>query len=186
MKLKPQEQMNFSDYAIAKRKINMTFFNNINAIIDWQAIEKVVDKYYKKGKSVDGRPSYPGILLFKITLLQEWFSLSDEKIEERINDSISFTKFLGLSLEDSVPDHSVISRFRKELTEKKGLAKVLNEVNKQLTNRNILLKKGILIDASLTESNYKPQRPVTFEIATVRKKIEMNQQKKKNKNIMPY
>lgn len=43
------------------------------------------------GASLDGRPAYEGILLFKITLLQTWFNLSDQAVEERINDSIKLT-----------------------------------------------------------------------------------------------
>ena len=88
--------MNFADYAIAKRKIDMSFFDNINKLVDWNKLEKIIVNYYNKGESVDGRPAYTGILLFKITLLQEWFKLGDEAVEERINDSIKFTKFLGL------------------------------------------------------------------------------------------
>ncbi|MFN5627941.1 MAG: IS5/IS1182 family transposase, partial [Bacteroidota bacterium] len=62
--------MNFSDFAVYKLKIDMKFFDNINKIVDWQKIEIIVKKYYNKGASVDGRPAYEGILLFKITLLQ--------------------------------------------------------------------------------------------------------------------
>ncbi len=36
--------MNFSDFAVAKRKIDMTFFDNINKIVDWQKIEIIVKK----------------------------------------------------------------------------------------------------------------------------------------------
>jgi IS5 family transposase len=44
--------------------------------------------------------------------------LSDYEVEEKVNDSLSFMKFVGLTLEDDVPDHSVLSRFRTELTQK--------------------------------------------------------------------
>jgi transposase, IS5 family len=172
MLIKPIQQMHFSDFAVSKRKIDMTFFDNINKIVDWNKLERIIKKYYNKGASVDGRPAYEGILLFKITLLQTWFKLSDEAVEERINDSIKFTKFLGLSLEDSVPDHSVISRFRKELSEKNALNKVLGELNRQLTKHNIIVKTGVLIDASVTQSAYTPKQPTIFEIANDREEEE--------------
>lgn len=44
--------------------------------------------------------------------------LSDYEVEDCVNDSISFSRFVGISLDDSVPDHSVLSRFRSELTKK--------------------------------------------------------------------
>jgi hypothetical protein len=77
--------MNFSDFAVSKRKIYMTCFDNINKIVDWHKIETIVKKYYNKGDSVDGRSAYEGILLFKITLLQKWSS-------KRKNKPRKFTK----------------------------------------------------------------------------------------------
>ena len=41
---------------------------------------------------------------------------SDYEVEERINDSILFSEFLGLDMGVAAPDHSTISRFRLELT----------------------------------------------------------------------
>jgi len=90
----------------------------MNQLLDWAAIDAEVRKHYSKGFSVAGRPSYSGLLLFKISLLQTWYGLSDYEVEEKVNDSLSFMKFVGLTLEDDVPDHSVLSRFRTELTQK--------------------------------------------------------------------
>ena len=39
-------------------------------------------KYYSKGVSVAGRASYSGLLLFKVSLLQTWYGLSDYEMEE--------------------------------------------------------------------------------------------------------
>jgi transposase, IS5 family len=50
-----------------------------------------------------------------MTLLQTWYNLSDYGIEEQVNDTLSFIRFCGLQLEDDVPDHSVVCRFRKAL-----------------------------------------------------------------------
>ena len=38
--------MNFSDFAVSKRKIDLTFFDNINKIVDWQKIEIIVKQYF--------------------------------------------------------------------------------------------------------------------------------------------
>lgn len=68
--------------------------------------------------SATGQPSYDGLLLFKMGLLQTWYGLSDYELEDRLNDSISFSKFCGLPLDRSAPDNSTLSRFRTELTQK--------------------------------------------------------------------
>lgn len=67
-----------------------------------------------------GRKS--GLLLFKMCLLGIWHGLIDKKLEDRVNDSIPFNRFCGLSLEDHVPDHGIVSQFRTMLTMQEGLA----------------------------------------------------------------
>ena len=65
-------------------------------------------------------------------LLQTWYNLSDVALEERVNDSITFSRFLGLSLEELSPDHSTISRFRTALTKLGLMDALLSAVNEQL------------------------------------------------------
>ena len=121
------ELTSFADLAADKRKVKEVFFNQINSIIDWEKIDQLIKRHYNKGVSAVGRPSYSGLLLFKITLLQTWYNLSDYEVEDQVNDRISFSKFLGLSLDDNCPDHSVISRFRTEMTKIKVYDKLLEK-----------------------------------------------------------
>ena len=77
-----------------QEKLKKTFFIQINTLIDWDNISKIIDKDYSRGKSATGKPSYDGLLLFKMCLLQSWYGLSDYEVEDRINDSLSFSYFL--------------------------------------------------------------------------------------------
>ncbi len=54
-------------------------------------------------------------MMFKILILQAWYNLSDEALEEQIARDLMFRRFIGLSLSDAVPDHSTIWRFRNLL-----------------------------------------------------------------------
>ena len=157
-------QMSFITPYVEKRKIRDDFFRQINCIIDWGKISKVLKKYYDKGESVSGRKAYPALLLFKMTLLQTWYGLSDYEIEEQVNDRISFMKFCELRFEDDVPDHSAICRFRKILTEKKAQEKLLKAINKQLESHSILVKGGSIIDASISPSLRKPKGKKVLEV----------------------
>jgi IS5 family transposase len=112
--------MGFVDGYVERRIRKNTFFKQINMLIDWSGIEKEIKKVYKRGHSVDGRSAYSGLLLFKMLLIGIWYDLSDEKVEESVNDSLSMMRFCDLDIEDRVPDHSVLSRFRSELTVKKA------------------------------------------------------------------
>ena len=159
-------QLSFSSLSVEGRKSKSDFFDQINALLDWKAIERELRKYYTKGLSANGRPSYSGLLLFKITLLQTWYGLSDYEVEERLYDSLSFMKFTGLTLEDLVPDHSVISRFRSVLTQKKAYDKLMNHINDQLSLQGLLVKKGAIVDASITDTARQPRGKKTYEIVT--------------------
>lgn len=162
---KNNSQMSFSSYAIERRKIKSQFFDQINRLLDWQAIDKELTKYYTKGLSATGRASYPALVLFKMTLLQTWYGLSDYEVEDRVNDSISFMEFVGLTLEDTVPDHSVISRFRTALSQNNAYEYLLHLINEQLEQRNIVVKQGAIVDASITDSPRKPRGKKSYQIA---------------------
>jgi IS5 family transposase len=166
---KNTQQLSFSAISVSKRKIKSEFFDQMNQLLDWTAIDKEIRNHYNKGFSVAGRPSYSGLLLFKMTLLQTWYGLSDYEVEEKVNDSLSFMKFVGLTLEDDVPDNSVLSRFRTELTQKNAYEKLMGHINDQLEKKGILLKKGAIIDASITDSPRKPRGKKEYEVVEDRK-----------------
>ncbi len=69
-------------------------------------------------KKTTVQPSYDGLVLFKMSLFQTWYVLNDYEVEDSVNDSISFSRFVGISFDDTVPDHSFLSRFRREMTQK--------------------------------------------------------------------
>jgi hypothetical protein len=63
-----------------------------------------------------GVPPFDHVLMFKVLILQTSHSLSDERTEYLIKDRLSFTRFLGLTLTDPVPDANTIWTFREALT----------------------------------------------------------------------
>ena len=155
--MKQSPLSSFADLSVEKRKIKSEFFEQINKLIDWGVISQAINKHYSKGNSATGRPSYDGLLLFKMTLLQTWYGLSDYELEDSVNDRISFSKFVGLSIEDKSPDHSVISRFRTSLTKENTYENLLNLINEQLEKQHIIVKSGVIVDASITDSPRKPR-----------------------------
>ena len=69
MKLVSQPTLADSICDLRSRKIKQTFFTQINSLLDWNPILRKLDKYYTKGKGATGKPSYSGLLLFKMSLL---------------------------------------------------------------------------------------------------------------------
>lgn len=171
---------------VDKRTRKSTFLRQIDTLIDWQPIEKEINNIYKRGYSVDGRPSYSGLLLFKMLLLQTWYNLSDEKVEDMVNDSLSAMRFCGLALEDSVPDHSTLSRFRSDLTHKRAFDRLLRKINAQLEAKRIMVKEGAaMVDASLTDTPRRPKGKTTYEVAQDRQEDDRpDEQKDAEQRVM--
>ncbi len=177
--IKRNPNMSFSELYVAKRLRKNSFLYQINLVIDWKPIEKELNNIYKKGVSVDGRPSYSGLLLFKMLLLETWYGLSDVKVEEMVSENLSAMNFCGLQLEDNVPDHSTLSRFRTDLTYKKAFERILQKINKQLEDKGIKVKSGAaMVDASITDTPLKPHGKTEYEIAEDRKEDERSEQEK--------
>jgi len=143
-------QLNLAD-GLVKGANN--FLAEADALIDWSEIEDQLVGIYS---AATGRPSYPILTLFKAMLLQQWYGLSDPRTEEAISDSISFRRFVGLSLGDSVPDHSTLSRFRAQLGNR--LTELLGAFNRQLDRRGLIVREGTLIDASFVQSSSRQRR----------------------------
>src|ERR1035437_4945591 len=59
-----------------------------------------------------GRPPFDPVMMFKILIIQATNNLTDERAEFLIKDRLSFMRFLGLGLEDRVPDARTIWLFR--------------------------------------------------------------------------
>ena len=152
-------------YANRFRKTQNEFLNQIDHLIDWRPIRKLINSKYKKRQDAVGAPAYDVILLFKMLLLQTWYNLSDVALEERVNDSITFSRFLGLSLEELSPDHSTISRFRTALTKLGLMDALLSAVNEQLERHHISIQEGVLVDASIVDTPHKPNGQITIEVA---------------------
>ena len=168
-------QMGFSDSYVERRISKNQFFLQLNQLIDWQPIEKELKKVYKKGQKERGTKAYNPLLLFKMQLISIWYDLSDVQTEAMVNDSLSAMRFCDLSIEDSVPDHSTLSRFRTELTQKKAYDRMLRKINSQLSSHKLIDKTGqAKVDASLTESPFSPKGTPTYELAEDRKEEDRN------------
>lgn len=161
------EEVSFADVIFEKRyrKAQNEFLNQVDMLIDWRPIRTLINKKYTKRQNAVGAPAYDVVLLFKMLLLQTWYGLSDCSLEERINDSLTFSRFLGLSIDAVSPDHSTLSRFRTSLTNLGIMDKLLKEFNKQLNTHHIAIKEGILIDASIVDSPYKPDGKLRITVA---------------------
>jgi IS5 family transposase len=156
--------MSFSEPFVTHRTRKDKFYNEVNELIDWKLVDKKIKRYYKANRGEVGRDGYSGLLLFKMLLLGIWNGLSDYGTEDLVNDSLSASKFCDLSLEDDVPDHSVLSRFRTYMTRRGAFDKLLAGINRQLEQQGLMVKATVKVDASLTPTARAPRGHKTYEV----------------------
>ena len=145
-------QLGLGDGVVAGRRGRaVEQLERIRGLIDWGGIERVLAPVEPKA-SGKGEAGWPSLVLFRGLLLQRWYDLSDEGLEEALFDRLSFLRFCGLSLEDDVPDHSTFWRFRERLGQAGLVEPLFAELQRQLEAHGVVVKRGTLIDATLMQA----------------------------------
>jgi len=168
--------MNFSDieYSNRKRKTKREdFLNKMEEIIPWDKWVKLIEPYYPTGKR--GRPTKGIELMLRMYLMQNWFNLSDEGIEDAIYDSYAKRKFIGIDfISNQVPDATTLLKFR-HLLEKNNIGeKIFTNVKESLEKAGLLMHGGTIVDATIISA------PSSTKNKTGERDPEMRQTKKGN------
>ena len=162
----------FIDMAVSVRKRAKTFLDDVNQLVDWRPIEKLLKKKLRRHKDAVGNPSYPPLAMFKVLLLQRWWNLSDQGMDDALTDRISFCRFTGFSLDYDTPDSATICRFRNHLSSRGLDEKLFHMLNEQLEAHKLIVKHGVLVDASVVTSARRPRKTQVIEAVTDREEDE--------------
>jgi IS5 family transposase len=149
MQQREDKQASFGDWALAQRTRPNDVLEKIDALVDLSEAERRLEATY----SELGRPGHRAAVLLRVMLLQHLYGLSDPQAEAQLGDRLSFQKFVGLRAGETVPDETAICRFRQRMIAAglhEGLLELLNE---QLAAAGYLVKRTILVDATLVESS---------------------------------
>lgn len=114
----------------------------------------------RSDRSKGGRPPFDLVLMFKVLLLQTMHSLSDERTEYLIKDRLSFMRFLGLSMCDSVPDANTIWTFREALKKADAIDALFARFDEILRSSGFLAMRGQIVDATIVAA---PKQRNTIE-----------------------
>jgi len=130
-----------------------TVLDRIAGLVKWYRFDKLLGPLRHDGP---GHPGWPALVLFKGLLLQSLYGLSDRELEEALADRLSFRRFVGLGLEESVPDHTVLNRFRNLLVGQGLMEPLFAELDRQLEKAGVMLKRGAMLDATLIQAAAAP------------------------------
>lgn len=87
--------------------------------------------------------------MFKLLVLQRLYNLSDEELEYQVNDRLSFMRFLGLRLEDSVPHATIVWLYREALTQRGLIKELFEQLDEYLQDQGYRAQGGQIVDATL-------------------------------------
>ena len=135
-------------------------FVKLNKLVDFNKFRKILKGIYTQDITRHSRPAFDCIMMFKLLLLGQWYSLSDRELASSLRLRIDFMYFTGFTQSSNLPDYSTINKFRNLLVKKRKYKKLFKELNKQLESLGLSINnaKGAIIDVTLVESAGRPNK----------------------------
>ena len=130
----------------------------IAAVLDLSWVHRELAAYYPKM----GRPSIDPELMIRMLIVGYAFAIRSERMlcrEVKVN--MAYRWFCGLSIEDSIPDHSAFSRARHErFREGDIFRRVFERVVEACIAAGLVGGEGFAVDASLIVADANKQRSI--------------------------
>lgn len=171
-----KQQMNFAEAESAGKKRvtrRQRFLDEMEKLVPWSRLLTAIEPYHPK--RTRGRPPIGLERMLRIYFLQQWYSLSDEGLEDALYDSIAVRPFAGIDLAvENAPDATTLLKFRRQLFENDLTRKLFDEIGISLCERGLMMTKGTLVDATINEA------PSSTKNAEKSRDPEMHQTKKGN------
>lgn len=162
------------EYSNRKRKTKREeFLDEMDKIIPWSHWVELIRPYYFN--NVRGRKPVGIETMLRMYLMQVWFSLSDEGIEDSIYDSYAMRSFMHIDFtEQQVPDATTLLKFRHMLEKNKIGEKIFADVNDRLDKAGLMMHGGTIVDATIVAA------PKSTKNQDRKRDPEMHQTKKGN------
>ena len=149
----------------------------MDATIPWAVWVGLIEPFYFDGKK--GRKPKALETMLRMYLLQVWFSLSDEGVEEAIYDSYAMRRFMGLDFAvEQVPDATTLLHFRHLLEKHQLGEKLFAAQNEIFDAQGWIMRGGSIVDATIISA------PSSTKDATGTRDPEMRQTKKGNQWLL--
>ena len=112
-------------------------------------IETAVLTPANEKKSTAGRKPIDVMVMFRMLVLQSLYNLSDEQVEYQVRDRLSFTRFVGLGIEDGIPDGTTLWLFRETLVKAGLIEKLFERFGQHLEAKGYIARGGQMVDATI-------------------------------------
>ena len=169
-------QISFTDVEYGQRRRvsrREEFLAMMDRTIPWAQWVKLIEPHYYS--NTRGRKPRALETMLRMYLLQAWFSLSDEGVEEAIYDSYAMRGFMRLDFTvEQVPDATTLLHFRHLLEDKNLGAQLFAAQNRLFEEQGWVMRGGSIVDATIIAA------PSSTKNAAGARDPEMHQTKKGN------
>ena len=169
-------QLSFTEaeYSNRRRRTKREdFLDLMDEIIPWKEWTEIIRPYYYQ--NTRGRRAKEIETMLRMYLMQNWFHLSDEGVEDAIYDSYAMRKFMQLDFsKESVPDATTLTKFRHILEENHLGEKIFADVRDRLDRGGMIMHGGTIVDATIVSA------PSSTKNKNGERDPEMHQTKKGN------
>ncbi len=136
----------------------------VDKYIDFSFIREKVKHLY----SHTGRPSIDPEVLLRMLIIGYLYGIASERrLCEEAKMHIGYRWFIGLSLEDKVPNHSTFSKNRHErFSENDIFQEIFDEIVRQCIRQGLLTGKHLTVDSTHIKANasFKSLEPIVVDM----------------------
>ena len=135
------------------------FLRKLNRLVDFSFIYDETAQLYCQN---NGRPCVDPVVLVKYLLIGFLFGIeSERRMEQEIQVNMAYRWFLGLDMDERVPDHSTISQNRRRRFNGTGLFRRLFEgIVFQCIEKGLVDGRTILTDSTHVKANASPKKNI--------------------------
>ncbi|HNE34474.1 MAG TPA: IS5 family transposase [Nitrospira sp.] len=170
------KQISFSEVEFEGKKRTTrreVFLSEMEKVTPWAEVLGVIGPHYPKGKR--GRPPVGLERMLRVYLVQQWYGLSDEGVEDAITDSQALRAFVRIDLSrESAPDATTLLQFRHLLEKHERTKQVFEAINGKLSAVGLMMREGTIADATILAA------PPSVKNEAKARDPEMHQTKKGN------
>lgn len=133
----------------------------INQYVDFSFVRERLNSFY----SPMGRPSIDPEVLLRLLLLGYLYGITSERrLMEEVGMHLGYRWFVGLGLEQEVPDHSTFSKNRHGRFQQSGVfQEVFEEIVRRCLAVGLVEGRSLSVDGSLVEANASRQKRIPRE-----------------------
>ena len=127
------------------------FLRDIDTLIDFSFVYDKVSHLY----SAFGRPSIDPVIIVKMLLVGYLYGIdSERRLESEIQVNIAYRWFLGIDLDEPVPDHSTFSQLRRrKFNDSRLFEDIFDEIVRKCIETGLVDGSLLLTDSTHVKAN---------------------------------